>query len=91
MSSRYGNDWMNPSPQSRYGGAFLSDRVNEAAASTGLAGVATAPAGVSPKQWSRDHPMFWVGVLVVVVFGIGGASTTVRLGPERARIEVGRT
>lgn len=91
MSSRYGNAWMNPSPQSRYGGSFLSDRVGDGAQSTGLAGVATAPAGISPKQSSPDHPMFWVAGLLLIVFGIGGVSTTVRVGRERAHVELGST
>lgn len=90
-NGRYGT-WMNPSPQSRYGGSFLSDRVGEGAASTGLAGVATAPAGISSaRRTSPDHPMFWVAGLILIVFGVGGVSTTVRLGHERARVELGKT
>jgi hypothetical protein len=91
MSSRYGNSWINPSPASRYGGSFLSDRVGPGAASTGLEGVATAPAGISTKRTSPDHPLFWVGVLLLITFGVGGVSTTVRLGKERATVELGST
>lgn len=91
MSSRYGNAWINPSPQSRYGGSFLNDRVGAGASSTGLEGVATAPAGISTKRSSPDHPMFWVAGLLLVVFGVGGVSTTVRLGKERAKVELGQT
>jgi hypothetical protein len=91
-SSRYGNAWVNPSPASRYGGAFLSDRVGSGAESTGLAGVATAPAGVTTaKRTSPDSPMFWVAALVLVVFGVGGVSTTVRLGKEKAHVQLGQT
>lgn len=91
MSSRYGNAWINPSPQMRYGGSFLSDRVGAGASSTALEGVATAPAGISSKRTSPDHPMFWVAVLTAIVFGVGGVSTTVRLGKERATVELGNS
>lgn len=81
--------WISPSPGSKYGGSFLTDRVDPGAGNTGLTGVAGPPATGGGKLWHPDHPMFWVAGLLVVVFGIGGASTTFRVGKAKASAAIG--
>lgn len=86
----YGAPWVSPSPASKYGGSFLSDRCDPGAAASGLEGVAGSPPGHHAAHWHPDSPLFWVAGLVLVVFGIGGAATTVRLGPAKAGVSVGK-
>lgn len=82
--------WATPSPGAKYGGSFLSGRVDPGAASAGTEGVAGPPAGGHAHLWHPDNGMFWVGVLVIVVFGIGGAATTVRVGPAKVSGAIGK-
>jgi hypothetical protein len=82
--------WATPSPGAKYGGSFLTDRIDPGAASTGTVGVAGPPAGQHAKAWHPDNAMFWVAGLIVIVFGIGGASTTFRVGSAKATAAVGK-
>lgn len=61
-----------------YGGAAL-------AASAG-----NAPSPSTPQIWHPDHPLFWAGALIAVMFGLIGVSTSARVGPVRGRVAVGK-
>ncbi len=52
------------------------------------AGPALAETNVS-KPWHPDSPLFWVGTLLAVTFGLIAASTSVRVGPVRASVAAG--
>lgn len=82
--------WMSGSPASRYGGAFLSSRVDPAASAAGMTSAATPPASNAHRPMHPDSALFWVGVLVVVATGLGGVATTVRLGGARAGVALGK-
>jgi hypothetical protein len=69
---------------------FQAGQGASGAASTGTVGVAGPPAGQHAKAWHPDNAMFWVAGLIVIVFGIGGASTTFRVGSAKASAAVGK-
>jgi hypothetical protein len=81
-----GSAWVGASPQSKYGGALIKDDCGPGAAESPLGSVAGPRPGRDGKPWHWDSPLFIVGVLVVLVTGFGGASTTarVRVGPVSA-------
>ncbi|MCU1449331.1 MAG: hypothetical protein JWP02_1501 [Acidimicrobiales bacterium] len=37
-----------------------------------------------------DNPLFWFGALALVTFGLVAVSTSVRLGPGRASVSLGK-
>lgn len=81
-----GSAWVGASPQSKYGGALIKDDAGAGAAESPLASVSGPRPGRAGKPWHWDSPLFFVGVLVVLVTGLGGAATTarVRVGPVSA-------
>lgn len=85
-----GYAWATPSPGAKYGGSFLTDRVDPGTHNSGLQGVAGPPEGNHSRPWHPDNAMFWVAAVVLVVFGIGGASTSFRVGPAKASATVGK-
>jgi hypothetical protein len=50
--------------------------------------------GPSPSNsvppWSPDNAMFWFGALAAVTFGLVAISTSVRVGPGRASVSLGK-
>jgi len=83
--------WASGSPTARYGGSLLSGRSDPVAEASALTSAATPPAGSAHKAWHWDSPLFWVGALVVIATGLGGASTSVRVGKATAGVELGKT
>jgi hypothetical protein len=79
--------WAVPSPESKYGAAFLNPG-HTTKDSTPLAQVA-GPADKDAPAFSTHSPMFWVAVLLAGAVGLAAASTTVRVGPARASVSVG--
>ena len=79
--------WAVPSPQSKYGAAFLSPG-NVTKDDTPLARVA-GPADAKHSDLSLHSPMFWVGVVLAGAVGLAALSTTVRVGPVKASASVG--
>jgi hypothetical protein len=88
--SNSGYAWFSGSPASRYGGSFLSSRADPAAAAAAMTPSATAPAGSAHRAWHWDSPLFWIGALILGAVGLAGASTTVRVGPAKAGLELGK-
>jgi hypothetical protein len=82
--------WASGSPTARYGGSLLSSRSDPVAEASALTSSATPPAGNAHKSWSHDSPLFWVGALIIVATGLGGLSTTVRVGKAKAGVELGK-
>lgn len=82
--------WASGSPTARYGGSLLSGRSDPVAEASALTSSATPPAGSAHKATSHESPLFWVAVLVVIATGLGGASTTVRLGKSKAGVQLGK-
>lgn len=83
--------WFGGSPGARYGGSFLSGRSDPAAEAAAMTPAATPPAGKAHKAWHWDSPLFWVAALIVAATGLGGASTTVRVGSAKAGVAIGKT
>lgn len=81
-----GRAWVGASPQAKYGGALIKDDCGPGAAESPLGSVSGPRPGSFGKPWHWDSPLFFVGVLVVLVTGFGGAATTVRarVGPVAA-------
>jgi len=82
--------WAVPNAASKYGGALAAaptvSRDHSAAAT------AAGPSlDVKAPVWSPENPLFWFGVLAAASVGLMGYSTTVRVGPAKAGIEVGKT
>ncbi len=66
----------------------ITDRNYGAAALAGSSG--NAPSPTTPQIWHPDHPMFWVGALLLAMFGLIGVSTSARVGPVRGSVAVGK-
>ena len=79
--------WAVPSPETKYGAAFLNPG-STTRDNTPLAQVA-GPANKTTSRLSPGSPMFWVGALLLGAVGLAAASTTVRVGPVRASASVG--
>jgi hypothetical protein len=78
--------WAVPSPQAKYGAAFLSD--NKTRDDTPLTAV-SGPANNNISDLSVHSPMFWVGVVLAGAVGLAAVSTTVRVGPVKGSVSVG--
>jgi hypothetical protein len=79
--------WAVPSPQSKYGAAFLSPgRTTDD--DTPLARAA-GPADNAQPAFSMHSPMFWVAAILAGAVGLAAASTTVRVGPVKAGVALG--
>jgi hypothetical protein len=79
--------WAVPSPESKYGAAFLNPG-SITKDDTPMARVA-GPADKHIPAFSMHSPMFWVAVVLAGAVGLAAASTTVRVGPARASVSVG--
>jgi hypothetical protein len=82
-----GAAWAVPSPQTKYGAAFLEPgrTTND---DTPLARAA-GPADADHPAFSVNSPLFWVAAILAGAVGLAAASTTVRVGPAKASVSVG--
>lgn len=53
------------------------------------AGTDTPLEGFSDKPWHPDSPLFWLGAVIALTFGLIGASTQIRVGPFKASAGAG--
>lgn len=52
---------------------------------------ATGPGSHDPGPlWSPENPLFWFGGLLAVTLGFVALSTSVRVGPARASLDLGK-
>lgn len=82
--------WAVPSPASKYGGAFVSPShtTQDNSPLTQIAGPAASDAGTT-NRFSPSSPMFWVGLALLGTVGLAAVSTTVRVGPAKAELDLG--
>jgi hypothetical protein len=82
--------WAVPSPASKYGGAFVSPShtTQDNSPLTQIAGPSAADAGTT-NRLSPKSPMFWAGLAILGTVGLAAVSTTVRVGPAKAELELG--
>lgn len=51
----------------------------------------TGPGANNPgPPWSPQNPLFWFGGLLALTLGFVAASTSVRIGPARASLDLGK-
>jgi len=79
--------WVVPSPETKYGAAFLNPG-QTTRDDTPLARAA-GPADKNVPDFSAQSPMFWVAVILAGAVGLAAMSTTVRVGPVKASASVG--
>lgn len=80
--------WAVPSPESKYGAAFLNPG-NITKDDTPMARVAGPADKDNTSALSVHSPMFWVGVVLAGAVGLAAVSTTVRVGPAKVSASVG--
>lgn len=82
--------WAVPTHAAKYGGAFMgaSTVTKDQSAAAPAAGPSMA---VKEPPWSPRNPLFWFGVVAAATFGLMGYSTTVRVGPAKGSVELGKT
>lgn len=82
--------WAVPNHASKYGGALAGTPTvtRDNVAATPSAGPALAS---KAPPWSPDNPLFWFGLIAAASVGLMGYSTTVRLGPAKAGVQIGKT
>jgi hypothetical protein len=81
-----GTDWAPAGAGAKYGlGQGLRGETTELTAvpTPGLAAAAAA------KPWSPDSPLFWFGAIAALTFGLMAVSTSVRVGPAKASLNLG--
>lgn len=81
--------WALPNHAAKYGGALAGAQTvsKDATAATPSAGPALA---TKEPPWSPKNPLFWFGVVAAATFGFMGYSTTVRVGPAKGSVSVGK-
>lgn len=82
--------WAVPNHGAKYGGALagaptVTRDQSAAAPSAGPALTTKEP------PWSPRNPLFWFGIIAAATFGFMGYSTTVRVGPAKGSVELGKT
>lgn len=82
--------WAVPNHAAKYGGAFTGNQQvsKDQTAATPSAGPALSTA---EPPWSPRNPLFWFGVVAAATVGLMGYSTTVRVGPAKGSVEIGKT
>ena len=50
----------------------------------------SAGAAAAGSLFSPDNPLFWFGALAVLSLGLAAFSTTVRVGPAKASLNLGK-
>lgn len=56
----------------------------------GIARSAGPSSHANEPLFSPDNPLFWFGLLLAGTFGLVAISTSVRLGPGRASVSIGK-
>ncbi len=56
----------------------------------GIARSAGPTSHANDPLWSPDNPLFWFGVIAAATFGLVAVSTSVRIGPGRASVKLGK-
>lgn len=82
--------WIAAGPAEKYGGGFLTPQKATADRSElpKVAAPATLRGSTSPL--SPAGPLFWVGVIAAASVGLMAYSTSVRVGPVKAGLSVGK-
>jgi hypothetical protein len=82
--------WAVPNAASKYGGALAGPSAvsRDHSAATTSAGPSLE---INSPPWSPENPLFWFGILAAASVGLMGYSTTVRVGPAKAGVEIGKT
>jgi hypothetical protein len=78
-----------PAGPARYG---LNPAGPTSNATTELRAVASPAEGTANemKPWHPSNPLFWIAALGAVTFGLMAVSTTVRVGPGKASVSLGK-
>lgn len=81
--------WAPATPAAKYGAAVApgGPRIT---AETELNAVSSPASGESGSPFSPSNPLFWFGVIAATTFGLMAVSTSVRVGPAKAGIAVGK-
>ncbi|OJV57952.1 MAG: hypothetical protein BGO38_06940 [Cellulomonas sp. 73-145] len=77
---------------SGFGRFHLDAGTANVAAPTELNAVATPSEGAAAASapWSPSNPLFWFGALAALTLGLAAVSTSVRVGPARASVSLGK-
>lgn len=59
---------------------------------TELTSVPSPAAGsaAAAQPWNPENPLFWFGAIAALTFGLMAVSTTVRVGPAKGSISLGK-
>ena len=81
--------WAPLSPQEKYG--WRPPSVSAGQPSVELSAVPSPSAGAAAEAqpWHPDNPLFWVGLIGGVTFGLMAFSTNVRVGSFKAGVSAG--
>jgi hypothetical protein len=82
------NAWAPPAPGAKYGmGTAAASSMSE------LTAVPTPSkeANESAQPWNPANPLFWFAAIAAVTFGLMAVSTTVRVGPAKGSVSLGKT
>lgn len=81
--------WEPPVTGQRYG---LSAYGSPSSAVSELHSVPAASAGAEAlaQPWNPSNPLFWFGGLALLTFGLMAVSTSVRVGPAKASVSLGK-
>lgn len=78
-----------PSAGARYG--LRTDGPATPATSELNTATTPSPAAVAEGQpWNPASPLFWLGAIAAVTFGLMAVSTSVRVGPARVSVSAGK-
>ena len=81
--------WSVPPAGARYGLSAGGAATNQTSETASL--VTPSVAGQSAAQmWHPDSPIFWIGALAAVTFGLMAVSTNVRVGKTTASVALGK-
>jgi hypothetical protein len=83
--------WLATSPDQKYGGAFINSQQKATPDRSELPTVAApAVAGGKASPLSPQSALFWVGVIAAASVGLMAYSTSARVGPVSASLNVGK-
>lgn len=82
--------WAPPSPAAKYGPA-LAPGGPRITADTELSAVSSPAAGETGSPFSPANPLFWFGAIAALTFGLMAVSTSVRVGPAKAAVSLGKS
>jgi hypothetical protein len=81
--------WVAPTSALKYGGALARDQ-RATSDDTAMAKAAGPTPGGDHAVFDLDHPLAWFAVLAAATVGLMAYSTTVRVGPVKAALELGK-